>query len=209
MPTRPRTEPRPHLTLVGAGEARSDDALCRAFLAGDEAAFGALVRRHHGLVHGLLRRYTAGAEEARDLTQHAFLRAFQAARRALPRLSASGPIPFRAWLVRIAINLGKNQARQLRRWQPAPAAELEQAADASLSALDALEREEKERRARAAVLELPRRQREVLTLRVDGGLSFNEVAEVLGITVNNAKVHFHHAVKRLKAVVAAGASEEP
>ena len=54
---------------------------------------------------------------------------------------------------------------------------------------------------RRAVLRLPRRQREVLTLRIDGGLPFAEVAGTLGISEGNAKTHFHYAVKRLKEEV--------
>jgi RNA polymerase sigma-70 factor (ECF subfamily) len=61
--------------------------------------------------------------------------------------------------------------------------------------------------ARSAVLQLPRGQREVLTLRVDGELAFAEIAEILGISENNAKVHFHHAVKRLKALVSGDGQE--
>ena len=80
------------------------------------------------------------------------------------------------------------------------------AADPAESAQEGLERAERERQVRAAVLALPRRQREVLTLRVDGGLSFQDIAQTLRITENNAKVQFHHAVKRLKAQV--GANEE-
>jgi RNA polymerase sigma-70 factor (ECF subfamily) len=52
------------------------------------------------------------------------------------------------------------------------------------------------------VLTLPRREREVFTLRTDTGLPFAEVGELLGITENNAKVTFHHAVKRLQAAMA-------
>jgi RNA polymerase sigma-70 factor (ECF subfamily) len=71
----------------------------------------------------------------------------------------------------------------------------------------ALERAERERAVRAAVLGLPRRQREVLTLRVDAELPFREIAEVLGITELNARVHFHHAARRLRDVV--GGREKP
>jgi RNA polymerase sigma-70 factor (ECF subfamily) len=71
-----------------------------------------------------------------------------------------------------------------------------------------LSRAEDARRMRAAVVELPRRQREVLTLRIDGDLPFAEVAKVLGITENNAKVHFHHAVRRLRELVLAVPPEE-
>ena len=45
---------------------------------------------------------------------------------------------------------------------------------------------------------LPKRQREVLLLRIDGDLPFAEIAETLGITEVNAKVNFHHAVQKLK-----------
>ena len=185
----------------GTPEERSDSALCRAFLDGDEAAFGELIRRHQPLLQRLVRRYATSVDQTRDLAQQAFLRALQAARRTLPRLASGGELPFRAWLSRIAINLGKNHLRQARRWRQAPLEVLAGAADGGPSALEALERAQKEQLARAAVLRLPRRQREVLVLRVDGGLSFREVAEALGITENNAKVHFHHAVKRLKEEV--------
>jgi RNA polymerase sigma-70 factor (ECF subfamily) len=185
-----------------------DTELCRAFIAGDEAAFGELIRRHQDLVFEIVRRYTARADDARDLSQRAFLKAFQAARRALRRLGGSGHIPFRAWLLRIVINLGKNHARQERRWQRAPVDALDSTSAAVPSALDSLERSEREKLTRVAVLQLPRGQREVLTLRIDGELAFAEIAQVLGISENNAKVHFHHAVKRLRALVAEKVREE-
>ena len=187
----------------------SDTELCRAFMAGDEVAFGELIRRHQDVVFDIVRRYTSRTEDARDLSQRAFLKAFHAARRTLRRLGGSGHIPFRAWLLRIVINLGKNHARQERRWQRAPVDALEKATTVSPSALESLELSERERLARAAVLKLPKGQREVLTLRIDGELPFAEIAEVLGISENNAKVHFHHAVKRLKLLVGQSFAEEP
>ena len=65
-----------------------------------------------------------------------------------------------------------------------------------------MERKEAEELTRRAVLELPPRQREVFSLRIDGGLPFAEIARVLDITEGNAKAHFHYAVKRLKEEVA-------
>jgi len=188
----------PHLRVVTAPSDRSDDTLCRAFVAGEPQAFGELVRRHQELIFRVVRRYAESPDEARDLTQRAFLRAFEAARRSLPRLGRSGPVPFRAWLLRIALNLGKNHLRARRRWKLAPVANLESLASPAPDAADGLARAEEQARVKAAVLTLPRRQREVLTLRVDGALPFAEVGEALGITEGNAKVHFCMAVKRLK-----------
>ncbi|XXF76084.1 sigma-70 family RNA polymerase sigma factor [Myxococcaceae bacterium GXIMD 01537] len=183
----------------------ADEELCRAFLEGDEAAFGVLVERHRGLVFALVRRFTTRPEDAADLSQQAFLRALEASRRVFGRWTPRTEAPFRSWLVRIALNLAKNHARQGSRWRTARMVEVEEAAeDPAESAQQALERAEAERRVREAMLTLPRRQREVLTLRVDGGLPFRDIAGTLGITENNAKVQFHHAVKRLKASMAGG-----
>ncbi|WP_407667370.1 RNA polymerase sigma factor [Myxococcus dinghuensis] len=184
-------------------EQAPDEVLCRAFLDGEETAFEVLVTRHQALVFSLVRRYVSRPEDAADLVQGAFLRALEASQRVFARFTRLGPAPFRAWLVRIALNLAKNHARQGQRWRPVLVeAVADDVAEApGESAQEALERAERERRVRAEVLALPRRQREVLTLRVDGGLPFKDIAETLGISENNAKVQFHLAVKRLKARV--------
>ena len=199
---------RPGLRLVTGATAseRSDEPLVRAFLAGDDEAFGELVRRHERTVLALLRRYTAGSpagsDAARDLAQQAFLKAFQAARRS-SWLRATGPASLRAWLFRVAVNLGRNHARDARRWRRAPV-EAAEALPVWAVGTSELERAERERAVRTAVLDLPQRQREVLTLRIDAELSFREIAEVLGITEGNARVHFHHAARGLRDAVATG-----
>lgn len=173
-----------------------DTALVGAFLLGNDAAFGALVRRHEELVLRIVRRYADSPEDARDLAQRTFLRAFEAARRAFGR--AGEAFPVRRWLIRIAVNLAKNHLRDAQRWTRAPSAVLADAAADGPAPADVLERAEKAARLRAEVLRLPRRQREVLTLRIDAELSFAEIADSLGITENAAKVSFHHAARRLR-----------
>jgi RNA polymerase sigma-70 factor (ECF subfamily) len=190
---------RLRLLSGGAVEAARDDQLVRAFLVGDGAALEELWRRHAGLVHAVVRRYGRDPEDARDLVQRAFLRALTAARRGLRR--QRGPFLFRAWVLRIAVNLGKNHARDEGRRGRVPLEAARGAADAAARPDEELLRRERERLVRAAVLELPRRQREVLNLRVDAGLSFAEVSDVLGITENAAKVSFHHAARRLRELV--------
>jgi RNA polymerase sigma-70 factor (ECF subfamily) len=203
---------RPQLKLISA-RPLTDAELCREFLDGNAQAFGELVRRHQDLVYRLVRRYTKDSDGALELAQRAYLQAFEAARRALPRIwaaaTAGGDVPFRSWLLRIAINLGKNQVRDAKRWHKVSMEliDAEKRVEANASAL--IERSQREALTRDAVLELPRRQREVFTLRIDGGLSFAEVASTLGITENNAKSHFHYAVKRLHELVQKRLQGEP
>jgi RNA polymerase sigma-70 factor (ECF subfamily) len=190
----------PVLRLVEGGQAgdlRDEDALMGAWLVGDATAFGELVRRHQPLVLAIVRRYAATSDDARDLSQRTFLKAFESARRVLARGTRNG-VPFKRWLIRVAVNLAKNHRRDAGRWTSAPV-EAERLAASGTPAPEALERAETAARVRRAVLDLPRRQREVLTLRLDAELPFAEIGAALGITENAAKVSFHGAARRLRA----------
>jgi RNA polymerase sigma-70 factor (ECF subfamily) len=156
------------------------------------------VQRHQRLVLALVRRYARSPEESADLVQQSFLRAFAAAGRVFPRMRLSEEGAFRAWLLRVAVNVGKNHARDGRRWRLEPVEPLELPAAEGPGVTERLEAEQRRRMVRAALDALTRRQREVFALRVDGEMPFAEVARALGITENNAKVHFHHAVRRLR-----------
>src|SRR5512137_2545644 len=121
--------------LVGGAAGAADDELVRDFLEGDEDAFGELWRRHHPVVHLVVRRYVRTAEDARDLVQRAFLRALTAVRRSARR----SQVPFRPWLLRIAVNLGKNHARDEARWRTEGDAAVADRADPALPADELLE----------------------------------------------------------------------
>src|SRR5512142_3005965 len=215
----------PTLRVVAGGVSparREEDALVAAFLVGDDDAFGELVRRNERLVLAIVRRYAHTPDDARDLAQRTCLRAFEAARRALRGGGRREPVPFRRWLVRVAVNLAKNHVRDEARRARAPlslagtaagdpgarASAAQDVAAESPDPLAAMARAEQSRRLHLAVLELPRRQREVLTLRIDAELPFAEIAEALGITENAAKVTFHHATRRLRATLAEDARPE-
>jgi RNA polymerase sigma-70 factor (ECF subfamily) len=194
---------RPGLRVIPGAVTRArreDEVLVAAFLVGDDDSFGELFRRHEGLVLSIVRRYARSPDDAADLVQRTFLRAFQGARRSL-RHAPVKAVPFRRWLMRVAVNLAKNHVRDAARVRRAP---LDDAAGASVepAAQEALLRREREARLRAAVLRLPRRQREVVTLRIDAELSFSEIADVLEIGENAAKVSFHHATRALRRKLA-------
>ena len=194
-----RREDGPKLRVVEAA-ALSDSELVDRFRDGSRAAFNLLVERHQALVLAVVRRFARSSDDARELAQRAFVRAFEVLDRGL-KLRRAHEAEFRAWVVRIALNLAKNHARDERSRRLERIDLAASVADGAASPDVRLSQAQQQRAMREAVLALPRRQREVLTLRIDGALPFKEIAAVLSTTENNAKVLFHHALKRLKAAV--------
>jgi len=170
----------------------SDADLLTAFRAGDSRAFEALVRRYQSPVLAIARRFARDLDDAEDLAQRAFI---NAAGRAGGWRGGS----FKSWLFRIVVNLAKNHLRDMARFDRSEEAHEREAPPGEADAHQRLERADRLRVLREAIARLPRRQREVLLLRIDGDLPFAEIAAALGITEVNAKVNFHHAVQRLKS----------
>jgi RNA polymerase sigma-70 factor (ECF subfamily) len=172
-----------------------DIALVQAFRSGDRKAFEVLVRRHQRPVWAVVQRFAKDRDAAEDLAQRAFIMALER----IQELRGA----FRPWLLRIAANLSKNYIRdnaRLVRIEPdeeSMGGGLDEANHGPLQD-EALGAARQAHFLRQAVATLPDRQREVVQLRIDGQLSFAEVGEALGITENNAKVTFHHAVRRLR-----------
>jgi len=177
-------------------EETSDELLLDAFRAGDARAFEALVRRYQRAVLGIARRFCDDRDEAEDLAQRSFI---NAAGRAGGWRGGS----FKSWLFRIVVNLAKNHRRDNARFDRSEAASEKEAAPTESDAQSRLESAEQKLALRRAIAQLPTRQREVLLLRVDGDLPFAEIASALSITEVNAKVNFHHAVQKLKQLLAA------
>ena len=177
-----------------AAEQKVDADLLEAFRGGDTRAFEVLVRRYQRPVLGIARRFTRDQDEAEDLAQRAFI---NAAGRAFGWRGGS----FKSWLFRIVVNLAKNHLRDTARFDRSEEAAEREAVPTESDAHERLERGEEREALRRACAKLPKRQREVLLLRIDGDLPFAEIASALGITEVNAKVNFHHAVRKLKALM--------
>src|SRR6059036_1200648 len=168
----------------------TDAALIAAWRGGDEPAAAELVRRHARALARFLAGAGALAADVDDLVQETFIRAF----RALGRFR--GPCQFRTWLMTIGGNVLKDAHRRSRRARVVPLGDDLRATDG-----DPHERAvagEAERRLVAGLEQLPRMQREVFLLRAQQGLEYEEIAAALGTTPGAARVHYHHAVKRLK-----------
>lgn len=177
----------------------SDAELLEAFRAGDAKAFEALVRRYQRPVLSIARRFARDEDDAEDLAQRAFINASE-------RAEGWRGGSFKSWLFRIVVNLAKNHVRDVSRFDRSETAQEQEPEPSAPEAHQRLEAREQQEALRAAVARLPKRQREVLLLRVDGDIPFAEIASTLGITEVNAKVNFHHAVQKLKALLKADRS---
>ena len=172
-----------------------DRELVARFQAGERIAFDQLVRRHQRGVWRIVRRYLRDDADAADVTQQVFVRAFKALG------GFRGAASVRSWLYRIAIHAALSCIRDHRREQPSEIDE--DALACAPRAPTEIDRGRDSVRLRAAVAELPRKQRLVLELRVFDDLSFKEVAELADCSENTAKVNFHYAVKRLRELLGA------
>jgi RNA polymerase sigma-70 factor (ECF subfamily) len=179
-----------------------DELLVHRAQKGDRAALELLVRRHQRALFALCLRYVGSADEAADLVQRSFVRV-------MAKLGElRDPSVFRGWLLRIGAHLALNHIRDHARFvsdedQPERAAHLDQP-EATL-AIDRLEAAEAAAALRAAIGELPTKQRMTVELRLYEDLPFRDIAEALGISEGAAKVNFHYAVRRLRGLLAPAA----
>jgi RNA polymerase sigma factor (sigma-70 family) len=172
---------------------RSDPELVTAYRAGDERAASELVVRHGEALGRFLYGLGADAGDLDDLVQETFFKAFRAV------AGWRGDATFRSWLFRIGANLRKDWHRKTggRVVLRIEDQEIPDRADPASETLAA----EMEARLLEGLGLLPRLQREVFLLRAQQGLGYDEIAAALGTTPGSARVHHHHAVKRLKELL--------
>ena len=187
----------PALSCAGPPAGRSagreqDREAVLACQRGEREAFDRLVERYQRDVYRLCYRYVNNHEDANDMAQEVFLKAY----RALGRFR--GESTFSTWLYRIAVNT----CLSFRSSRKAPAEEVTEALpDASPGALAQVESEETARIVRDAVRRLPEKQRATLILKVYHDLSHDEVASILGSTVGTVKANFFHALGNLRRLL--------
>jgi RNA polymerase sigma-70 factor (ECF subfamily) len=178
--------------MSAAPDVSADDAaLVEAAIAGDSAAFDALVTRHRRSVYQVCYRFVNHHEDAADLTQDTFVRAWKALG------SFRGQARFSTWIYRIAVNVCLNRVSL--KTQKTDVVDFDLVADqrtpAPGAAIDAAERQAM---VRAAVRSLPPRQRAALILRTYHELSHQEVADIVGTSVGAVKANVFHALANLK-----------
>jgi RNA polymerase sigma-70 factor (ECF subfamily) len=172
-----------------------DRGLVEACLRGRRKAFDLIVERHARSVYQLCYRFVGTHEDAADLSQDVFLRAYRGLKR------FRGDARLSTWLYRIGVNVCLNRV-SVRQPLQTPIEDVPGLAAPSRDPASALIEREQAGRVRAAVARLPRKQRATLILRVYHDLSHQEIATALGTSVGAVKANFFHALGNLKKLLA-------
>jgi RNA polymerase sigma-70 factor, ECF subfamily len=165
---------------------------------GEREAFDSLVERYQRDIYRLCYRYVNDPQDANDMAQEVFLKAY----RAIGRFR--GDSSFSTWLYRIAVNTCLN-FRSSRKPDTEELSDTLQ--DRRAGALVAMEEEERAERVREAVSRLPEKQRATLILKIYHELTHEEVAGIVGASVGTVKANLFHALGNLRKMLHAEAAK--
>jgi RNA polymerase sigma-70 factor (ECF subfamily) len=190
-----RPQPSPHMTWT-------DEELVAKSIRGDADSFNELIMRWERPIYALAYRTIGREEDARDVCQETFLRAF----RALPGFR--GQAKFSSWLYRIALNLCRDWIRRERRTpvvQPpedVDLLELAAASEPSESIEDLVARQDLSRLVERAMALLPEEQRTAIVLKEFHGLTFQEIADLVGCPLSTVKTRLYQGLTVLRRELA-------
>lgn len=171
-----------------------DAELVRLAQSGSREAFDEIVRRHQRPVYQLCYRFVGNHEDASDLAQDVFVRAYKSLK------GFKGESALATWLYRIGVNACLN--RKALKTLPLEPMPLLDPADRRAEPADALvARRERASEVRAAIAKLPPKQRATLILRTYQDLPHDEIAKILGSSVGSVKANFFHALANLKKIL--------
>lgn len=173
----------------------ADSELVERGRSGDEAALGALVRRHQDMAYRVALSITRNEDAALDAVQDAFIKAF----RALDGFR--GDAAFRTWLGTIVANEARGVLRTLKRRRERALDDVGPVTSDEKDAAEAVEISDESRRARTMMRQLPEKQRLSVALRIDEGLSFREIGELIGSSEGAARVNYFHGIRRLRELM--------
>jgi len=172
----------------------NEEQLVVLCLAGRREAFDVIVEKHRRTVYQLCYRFVGNHEDASDLAQEVFIRAFKGLQR------FRGQSSLGTWLYRIGVNVCLNRV-SVKRPPTEPLEAQPHVDERAKDPADELLRGERAREVRAAIAQLPKKQRATVILRVYHELSHEEIAGVLGSSVGAVKANFFHALGNLKRLL--------
>ncbi|AHZ86808.1 RNA polymerase sigma factor [Bdellovibrio bacteriovorus] len=167
----------------------TDLELVEKVKSGDRRSFSELVKRHQRSVLRMSLRFVKDMDTAEDVTQEAFIKAYE-------KLNTfEGRSSFKSWLFQIAVNTARNKLREWKR-DTVDIDDVQLAVDAEAETTlvhtavsDILKNE---------VEKLPFKQKTALVLRVYEDLSFNEIADIMECPYDTAKANYRHALMKLR-----------
>ena len=173
-----------------------ESGLAGRVLKGDLDAYGALIQEHQASVFNVCYRITGNRQEAEDLTQESFFRAYQ-------KLSRYDPSrPFGPWMRTLAANLCYNHIKKARLERVPLEDEKDQIKDnPSNDPENLLELSQEHRVLYQALWKLPDNQRIALELRHFQGLSYQDMAETLNLPLNTVRSHLYRGRQRLAEIL--------
>ena len=161
--------------------AKQDNALVARAGAGDPGAFAELVRRHQNRVFGFILRMIGSRDEAMDLTQEVFMKAWQT----LPDWRPDARLS--TWLLQIARNAAIDALRRRRTVEFAPLDDAFEVVDSAPGPEALYAARQRHLQLEQALQRLPTEQREILLLREIEALSYTDIAHALGIREGTVK----------------------
>jgi RNA polymerase sigma-70 factor, ECF subfamily len=183
----------------------TDEELVARSIRGDNESFDQLILRWERPIYALAYRTIGREEDARDVCQETFLRAF----RALPAFR--GQAKFSSWLYRIALNLCRDWIRRERRAPVVQAPEgvdlmdLAVEAEPSESIEDLVARKDLTAMVERVMARLPEEQRTAIVLKEYHGLTFQEIADVVGCPLSTVKTRLYQGLTVLRRELAKSA----
>ncbi len=175
-----------------ATEQDADQLLVARYLDGDLVAFDEMMTRHERQIYRLCYRFDRNHDDAMDLTQDVFVKAFEK----LP--SFRGDARSKTWLYRVAVNHCLNHVKK----HSQNFVEVtEQTGRVKAAADDRLLAQERRRIVRDLMPQLPPRQRAIFEMRMNDNLSYEEIAKILNRSVSTIKSSVFFALTKLKKLV--------
>lgn len=169
-----------------------DHEIVRRTLRGDLSAFDELVNKYQRPIYALCVHFIAHREDGRDLAQEVFLKAFEGLKNF--RYQSS----FRTWLYRIAINACINFSKSRQREYLRLSAARRQM---TYTFSDTVEQAQNLQIVQSLAAQLPAKQRTAIILRLEQGLSYDEISEITGQTVSTVKTTVFYGLQKIKKLV--------
>ena len=173
-----------------------DARLVQDFLGGDTQAFNSLVQRWQPPIHRFAYRYFSNNDDAKEITQRTFIKAYQ------KMDTLSDTQKFSSWIYRIANNLCLDELQRAGRKRSAPLEVLKTVDTQPMAAApdEELSKSEATVLLSKALIQIPTEQRVVVIMKEYENLTFAEIAEILDEPVNTVKSRMYYGLRALKKI---------